>query len=77
MNFLRMLFRSRTRHHHYALLDNSGICVAFRHCATRPEGSGWVEINDVCLSWLNKPLPERARIHRDDGHPHGHAPVTN
>jgi len=61
MSFLWSLFTVRSKHRHYALLDKSGICQAFRHCATPPIGQGWVEINEVRLTWLHQPLPASAR----------------
>jgi hypothetical protein len=68
MNFLWSLFTLRRKHRHYVLLDNFGLCVAFRHCSTPPCGAGWVQTHDVCLSWLQRPLPDKARvIARDSG----------
>lgn len=62
MSFLWSLFTLRPKHRHYALLDKSGICQAFRHCATPPIGHGWVEINEARLTWLQQPLPASARV---------------
>ncbi|WP_299832861.1 hypothetical protein [Pseudomonas sp.] len=60
MNFLLSLFTFHSKHRQYVYLDNSGICRAFRRCATAPKAAGWVEIDESCPSWLNRPLPDRA-----------------
>ncbi|MBA1191795.1 hypothetical protein G7007_02815 [Pseudomonas entomophila] len=46
----------------YAYLDVHGNCQAFKHCAERPVGGGWVEITEARLSWLGLPLPASARV---------------
>lgn len=46
----------------YALLDQAGVCRAFRRSAQAPLGAGWVEVDRECLAWLHKPLPGSARI---------------
>jgi len=76
MNFLWSLFTLRRKHRHYALLDKSGCCVAFRHCATPPCASGWVEVNEVCLSWLQRPLPDKARVVAANRHGN-HQPILS
>ncbi|KAF0861726.1 hypothetical protein [Pseudomonas sp. LD120] len=62
MNFLRSLFTARQPFRSFALLDSQGHCRAFKHCQTPPVGDGWVEIEEIRLNWLHKPLPISARI---------------
>ncbi|WP_372875161.1 hypothetical protein [Pseudomonas sp.] len=52
------------RHHirTFALLDEYGLCRAFRQAAQAPQGLGWIEVNQQRLGWLHKPLPAGARI---------------
>lgn len=45
----------------FALLDEHGLCRAFRQSAQAPQGSGWIEVNQQQLGWLHKPLPASAR----------------
>jgi hypothetical protein len=52
----------RRRYRHYARLDQYGMCLAFKHCAARPQGDDWVEISEIRLTWLNQPLPASARV---------------
>ncbi|MNJ63245.1 hypothetical protein GPJ81_22430 [Pseudomonas alkylphenolica] len=46
----------------FARLDTQGLCLAFKQCATRPDAGNWVEIDEIRLSWLNRPLPASARV---------------
>jgi len=46
----------------FARLDACGHCLAFKQCAKRPDGSDWVEIDEIRLAWLGRPLPASARI---------------
>lgn len=62
MDLLWSLFSLRRRHRHYARLNQDGVCLSFKHCATAPLGQGWVEITEPKLSWLHQPLPVSARI---------------
>lgn len=77
MDFLWSLFSLRPQHRHYALLDKSGLCQAFRHCATPPIGFGWVEINEARLTWLHQPLPDSARFSPHAAHPGDRHLLTN
>ena len=45
----------------FALLDEHGLCRAFRQSAQAPQGLGWIEVNQQQLGWLHKPLPASAR----------------
>jgi hypothetical protein len=45
----------------FVLIDAQGICRALRQSAQAPQGSGWLEVQHSCLSWLNRPLPAGAR----------------
>lgn len=77
MKFFRSLFSLRSTYRHYALLDNAGICLAFWHSATPPAGTGWVEINEVRLHWLQQPLPDTARASVTDNRSQNHTALTN
>ncbi|WP_288095255.1 hypothetical protein [Pseudomonas sp.] len=62
MRFLVSLFTPRPRHRSFALLDSKGHCQAFKQCSLQPMGDGWVEIEEIRLNWLHRPLPAGARI---------------
>jgi hypothetical protein len=62
MRFLVSLFTPRPRHRSFALLDSNGHCQAFKQCSLQPMGDGWVEIEEIRLNWLHRPLPASARI---------------
>ncbi|VVN72880.1 hypothetical protein [Pseudomonas fluorescens] len=62
MRFLRSLFAPRQQYRSFALLDHKGCCQAFKHCCLPPMGDGWVEIEEIRLNWLQRPLPADARI---------------
>jgi hypothetical protein len=64
MDLLWSLFSLRRRHRHYARLDQYGVCLSFKHCATPPCGQDWVEIEEPKLCWLHQPLPANARVAR-------------
>ena len=59
MHFLWSLF---TRKPALRLLDVQGRCQAFKECSQPPVGEGWVEIEEIRLSWMHRPLPARARV---------------
>jgi hypothetical protein len=58
---LRRLFAPDRPMRSFALLDEHGICRVLRQSAQAPQGSGWIEVQQNCLSWLNQPLPPGAR----------------
>ncbi|CAM3034214.1 hypothetical protein BZK31_22500 [Pseudomonas floridensis] len=62
MNPFWSLFTSRPQHRHYARVDHTGICRAFKQCAEHPSGHEWVEVHEQKLTWLNRPLPASARV---------------
>ncbi|CAN1604362.1 hypothetical protein LOY35_23270 [Pseudomonas sp. B21-028] len=62
MRLLISLFTPRPQHRCFALLDRNGHCQAFKQCSLQPMGEGWVEIEEVRLSWLHRPLPASARV---------------
>ncbi|OCR25015.1 hypothetical protein AFK24_10960 [Pseudomonas syringae] len=64
MDFLWSMFSLRRQYRHYARVDQSGICQAFKRCRQAPAGSEWVEIVEENLSWLGAPLPANARRQR-------------
>ena len=62
MHFLRSLFTLKPTLRQFALLDAQGRCQAFKECNPAPVGDGWVEIEEIRLSWMHHPLPASARI---------------
>ncbi|MFY9960084.1 hypothetical protein [Pseudomonas sp.] len=46
----------------FARLDAQGHCLAFKQCAEQPDVGDWVEIEEIRLAWLNRPLPASARV---------------
>ncbi|WP_425913046.1 hypothetical protein [Pseudomonas sp. GWSMS-1] len=58
---LRSLLAPKRPMRSFALLDAQGICTALRQSAQAPQGPGWVEVQQSCSSWLNRPLPASAR----------------
>lgn len=58
---LRSLLAPRRTLRLFALLDEAGLCRAFRQSAQAPLGAGWVEVNEQRLAWLHQPLPASAR----------------
>lgn len=61
MSSLWSLFK-RQPQRHFARLDAQGLCQAFKCCEQPPAGSGWVEVSESGLHWLNRPLPASARV---------------
>ena len=62
MQYLWSLFTRKPALRQFALLDSQGRCQAFKECSQPPEGQGWVEIEEIRLSWMHRPLPARARV---------------
>ena len=62
MRYLISLFAPRPLHRSFDLLDRNGHCQAFKQCSLQPMGDGWVEIEEIRLTWLNQPLPASARV---------------
>lgn len=60
MSSLWSLFK-RQPQRHFARLDAQGLCQAFKCCEQPPAGTGWVEVGESDLRWLNRPLPASAR----------------
>ena len=58
---LTLLFR-RQPPRQFARLDAHGVCLAFKQCQQQPAGAGWVEISEIRLHWINRPLPASARV---------------
>jgi hypothetical protein len=70
MRLLKSLFMPHARHRHFALLDANGHCLAFKECCLPPVGEGWVEVAEVRLSWMHRPLPASARVSPQVMHAH-------
>lgn len=45
----------------FALIDAEGRCRALRQSHKAPAGTGWVEVEDLLPSRLNRPLAEPRR----------------
>lgn len=59
MNFLRRLLRLRSRQH-YAFVDEQGCCRMLCTATNRPRGHRWIEVGEVRLDWIGRPLPHDA-----------------
>ncbi|HWH87860.1 MAG TPA: hypothetical protein VNV36_13945 [Pseudomonas sp.] len=73
MRYLISLFAPRPLHRSFALLDRNGHCQAFKQCSLQPMGDGWVEIDEIRLTWLHQPLPASARVIAPQAHPRAQA----
>ena len=62
MHFLWSLFTRKPALRQFALLDAQGRCKAFKECEQPPASAGWVEIDEIRLSWMHRPLPAHARV---------------
>ncbi|MGX1125132.1 hypothetical protein [Pseudomonas sp. HLS-6 TE3448] len=62
MNSLWSLLFKRQPERYFARLDGAGLCQAFKHCTDAPIDGHWVEINEIRLHWLNRPLPTSAKV---------------
>ncbi|WP_348748750.1 hypothetical protein [Pseudomonas rhodesiae] len=62
MQYLWSLFTRKPALRRFALLDSQGRCQAFKECNQPPVGQGWVEIEEIRLSWMHHPLPAQARV---------------
>ncbi|MCF4977166.1 hypothetical protein GIW56_01895 [Pseudomonas gessardii] len=62
LNLLWRFFARTPAHRNFALLDSQGRCQAFKQCCQPPVGEGWVEVQEIRLSWMHHPLPTRARV---------------
>ncbi len=52
---LSLLRRPKPRH--FALLDEHGRCRMLLSSAGKPEGAGWIELQELRLSWIGQQLP--------------------
>ncbi|WP_256670182.1 hypothetical protein [Pseudomonas sp. L-22-4S-12] len=62
MMSLWSLLAPRRAMRRYALLDAAGICRALREAHSAPTQPGWVEVEEICPSWLGRTLPSRAIV---------------
>jgi hypothetical protein len=62
MHFLWSLFTRKPLRRQFARLDQQGHCQAFKECSLPPVGDGWVEVEEIRLSWMHRPLPANARL---------------
>ncbi len=76
MHFLWSLFASKPAVRQFALLDAQGRCQAFKECGQPPVGEGWVEIEEIRLSWMHRPLPAHARVSPRPAPSPRHQPLT-
>lgn len=47
----------RSPHRHYAFVDENDCCRMLLTAANRPRGERWVEVREIRLDWIGKPLP--------------------
>ena len=76
MHFLWSLFTRKPALRQFALLDAQGRCQAFKECSQPPVGDGWVEIDEIRLSWMHHPLPARARVSPRPARSSRHQPLA-
>ncbi|HDS1757885.1 MULTISPECIES: hypothetical protein [Pseudomonas] len=62
MASLWTLLFQRPRHNTYARLDGDGNCLGFKQCSQPPGSNGWVQVKEIQLAWLGRPLPANARV---------------
>lgn len=48
------------RRRHYALLDEQRRCRMLLTAEQPPRGANWVEVPEICLQWIGKPVPGAA-----------------
>ena len=60
MAFLFCLFPAHRRYKNYVLIESDGCCIGFKTCTQSP-GEKWIEIKEINLSWLNKPMTNGCR----------------
>ncbi len=60
MSLLTALF-SRPERHHYALLDENQCCRMLLTAAQPPQNGNWIQVDDIHLSWIGRPLPQQTR----------------
>lgn len=45
------------RRRHYALLDEQRLCRMLLTAEQPPSGELWVEVPEICLQWIGRPVP--------------------
>ena len=60
MSLLTALFQRPVRRH-YALLDEEQCCRMLLTAAQPPRSGHWVQVDEICLGWIGRPLPKEAR----------------
>ena len=60
MSLLTALFQRPVRRH-YALLDEERCCRMLLTAVQPPQGGHWVQVNEIRLGWIGRPLPKEAR----------------
>ncbi len=60
MSLLTALFQRPARRH-YALLDEDQCCRMLLTSEQPPRSGHWVQVDEVCLGWIGRPLPHQAR----------------
>ena len=59
MSLLTALFHRPVRHH-YALLDEHQCCRMLLTAAQPPQRGNWIQVDEICLGWIGRPLPRQA-----------------
>ena len=60
MSLLTALFNRPSRHH-FALLDEDQCCRMLLTATQPPQSGHWVQVDEICLGWIGRPLPQQAR----------------
>lgn len=63
MSLLTALLR-RPAPRHYALLDEQRRCRMLLTSIAPPRGDGWVEVDEIGLGMIGRPLPHTAHLSR-------------
>ena len=61
MSLLPALFLRRPVCRHYALLDEEQCCQMLLTAAEPPRNGHWVQVDEIRLGWIGRPLPQQAR----------------
>ncbi|MFV0455998.1 MAG: hypothetical protein ACK5NQ_13580 [Pseudomonas sp.] len=48
----------RPKRRHYALLDERNHCCMLLTAVERPRNERWIEVPEIRLEWLGKPIPD-------------------
>ncbi|MHB0763069.1 hypothetical protein ACYCFC_01490 [Stutzerimonas sp. NM35] len=55
----------RPMRRHYAFVDDEDSCRMLLTAASRPHGERWVEVREIRLDWIGKPIPSSGVAHTE------------